>query len=154
MRINGLNFEDLEDEQLFFEELAIGMAQELIAEAMEEKELKKADLARILGKTKSYVTGILSSGRNLIVRTLARILFSLGNSVEFGKTPIKGQENPSGVCDQLHLLFQNWVPIAHGATDAGNQKSGSLKWETSGPINEGQNSFLKLLQQKNKPMAA
>ena len=122
MIIDGLAFEDSEDAQLYFEELAIAMAQELIAEAMDEKKIKKADLARVLGKTKSYLTGILSSGRNLTVRTLARVLFSLGYSADFAKASLKGGETKPSLGRNQQPLFQEW-----GET--------SLAWAAKGPPN-------------------
>lgn len=62
------------------EELLID-AQEEIAWAMGRASVSRADLAKMLGKSRSFVTQILSSGRNLTLRTLADIATALGSRV-------------------------------------------------------------------------
>ena len=62
----------LRQEELLFD------AQEEIALAMERARISKADLAKALGKSRAFVTQVLSSGRNLTLRTWADISTALG----------------------------------------------------------------------------
>lgn len=61
---------------------AVLQAAELIAAQMAEQGLSKADLARRLGKSRSWVTQLLNGGRNMTVRTLAEVLHALGSELE------------------------------------------------------------------------
>lgn len=56
-------------------------AQEEIAIAMSRECVVKADLAERLGKSRSFVTQVLNSGRNLTLRTWADIATALGYRV-------------------------------------------------------------------------
>ena len=62
------------------EELLVD-AQDEIALAMRQARATKADLAKALGKSRAFVTQILSSGRNLTLRTWADIATALGHRV-------------------------------------------------------------------------
>jgi transcriptional regulator with XRE-family HTH domain len=56
--------------------------QEAIAGAMEAQGVSRAELASRLGKTKGFVTQILSSERNLTLGTLAELADALGCAVQ------------------------------------------------------------------------
>lgn len=53
-------------------------AAQLVFEAMQQREMSRADLARCLGKNRSYVTKLLSGEENLSVGNLEKILRKLG----------------------------------------------------------------------------
>jgi len=78
-----LHTEDMATDPDYFEEYALLQAQEIIAEQMEKNEVSKAELARRMNVSKAYVTKLLSSGRNLTLRTLARVLFHMGSEISF-----------------------------------------------------------------------
>lgn len=67
-----------ERERLFTQEQLIVDAAEEIWAAMEAKKLSKVDLATTLGKSKAFVSQVLTGSRNMTLRTLADIAFSLG----------------------------------------------------------------------------
>ena len=54
---------------------------------MEEQQVSKTDLARLVGTSKSHVTQLLSGSRNLTLRTLADLAFALGHKVEIRSLP-------------------------------------------------------------------
>lgn len=58
---------------------------------MEELNISKVDLAKRLGKSKSYVTQMLSGSRNMTLSTLSDICFALGFKPEV-KIPVKPVE--------------------------------------------------------------
>ena len=72
---------DLEKGSFFYEELGLMKAQEVIAQALEETGMRRVDLARKIGKTKPDITRMLSTGRNLTIRSLNRVLFHLGREL-------------------------------------------------------------------------
>lgn len=69
---------DAEYEQILNQERFILEVTERICGYMEEHNISRAELARRLGKTKGYVSQLLSGGRNLTVRTIADVSYALG----------------------------------------------------------------------------
>jgi len=67
-----------ERERIFAQEQLIVDAAEEIWAAMEKAQKSNVDLAATLGKSKAFVSQILSGSRNMTLRTLADIAFSLG----------------------------------------------------------------------------
>jgi transcriptional regulator with XRE-family HTH domain len=94
-------YEDLmQDEKfrrLFAMESLAAEASELIARLMAEQNLSKADLARKLGKTRSWITQLLSGKTNMTVCTLAEIANALNAEVKLQAQPVnwKGAVLPS-----------------------------------------------------------
>ena len=62
-------------------------ATELISRLMEEKKITKAELARRIGKTRGYVTQLLSGSRNMTVYTLADLALALDSRIELKPRP-------------------------------------------------------------------
>jgi len=58
------------------EDLILDLTEDILI-LMEENEISKADLSRQLGKSRSFVTQILSGARNMTLRTLSDICFVL-----------------------------------------------------------------------------
>jgi len=71
-----------ENRRLLLQEELILEVTEALARALEEQGLQKQELAKRLGKTKGYVTQLLSGGKNLTLRTLAAVADALGRSVQ------------------------------------------------------------------------
>jgi plasmid maintenance system antidote protein VapI len=79
---------DVEHRRLFAQERLIADAAEEIYVAMERGGgTTRAALADRLGKSKAFVTQILSGSRNLTLRTLADIAEALGQRVELRLRP-------------------------------------------------------------------
>lgn len=73
--------------RLFSQESLIVATAETIWEEMERRNVTKAGLAEMLGKSKAFVTQILSGDRNMTLRTLADIAFALEVQVELRLRP-------------------------------------------------------------------
>ena len=58
-------------------ESAMADAAETVARAMADKNMKKADLARELGRSRAWVTQLLNGSQNATIRTLAEVLYEL-----------------------------------------------------------------------------
>jgi transcriptional regulator with XRE-family HTH domain len=69
---------DLEYRRLLEQESLITDATELIYELMEERGLNQKQLAKKIGKSKGFVSQVLSGRRNMTLRTLSDLLFALG----------------------------------------------------------------------------
>ena len=63
--------------RMFLQEGCILSATEEISRVMEEKQVTKADLARLLDCSKAHVTQLLNGGRNMTLRTLSDICMVL-----------------------------------------------------------------------------
>lgn len=74
---------DAEYERLLNEERFILEVTERICAFMDEKGISRSELAQRLGKTKGYVSQLLSGGRNLTMRTVADVSQALGANLHF-----------------------------------------------------------------------
>ncbi len=70
---------DAEDERLLSQERFIVEATELICELLERDGVSRQELADRLGKTKGFVSQVLSGERNMTLRTLADLAHALGH---------------------------------------------------------------------------
>jgi transcriptional regulator with XRE-family HTH domain len=68
----------VENRRLLREEELILEATVALAQALEAEGMRKTELAQRLGKSRAFVTQILSGGRNLTLRTLADAADALG----------------------------------------------------------------------------
>ena len=96
--------------RLYQQERAIQEATDLICEVMEEQGVSRADLARRLGTTKSYITQLLDGRYNMTVRTMSDVLGALGRAVHF-------QDGPLSVTVQATPLLSIHEGFSWGATD-------------------------------------
>lgn len=75
-----------EEELTLREETALAIAQATIQNAIDDAELSRADFARRMGCSPSYVTRILQGDHNLTIRTLARALGACGQQLSLDST--------------------------------------------------------------------
>jgi len=73
--------EDKEFERLMAQEDLIMDVTERFCALLEEEEINKSTLSKIMNKTKGYVSQVLNGGRNLTLRSMADIAYSLGYTV-------------------------------------------------------------------------
>ena len=74
--------EDPEFRKLLSIEALVAGASEMVAKLMVEQNVSKADLARKLNKSRSWVTQLLSGEANMTIRTLAEVIFTLNAEVK------------------------------------------------------------------------
>jgi transcriptional regulator with XRE-family HTH domain len=74
--------QDPEFRKLYAVEGLLGDAAQMIADLLEQKKMKKADLARLLNKTPAFVSQLLNGHANMTVRTLAEVVYALGAIVK------------------------------------------------------------------------
>ena len=73
----------------FQQEKAIVDVTELICARLDAQGLSRSDLARMLGRTKGWVTQLLDGENNKTIRTVADVFAVLGMSVQFNAVPIE-----------------------------------------------------------------
>ncbi len=71
------NFSKAEERTYAREELVYNVTEDILV-ALEDLSVSKKELARRLGKSRSYVTQILSGARNMTLGSLSDICFALG----------------------------------------------------------------------------
>lgn len=103
--------------QLVGEETLILEATEAICERMEQDpELTRKALAERLGRSKGYVTQVLSGERNMTLRTLAQFAAAFDCRAEVKLTPIPGppgEKPPCDLCDDTgRMLLSKRYPGA------------------------------------------
>jgi transcriptional regulator with XRE-family HTH domain len=116
----------LERESLAFE------ATELISRLMEEQKISKAELAERLGRSRAFVTQILSGSRNLTLHTFADVVFELGCRIELEALPLLQTKDDRG------------YTVIYEFPDPGNRTRRNEKWERKKPTHsELKNKILK-----------
>jgi hypothetical protein len=105
---------DPEFRKLYAVEGMMADAAQLISELLERRNLKQADLARLLKKTPAFVSQLLNGRHNMTVRTLAEVLFVLGasakiNAVDEGKSSATDTSN-------MHTFHMHLPVPGHGPT--------------------------------------
>jgi antitoxin component HigA of HigAB toxin-antitoxin module len=104
------------------ESLAIE-ATELICTLMKERKMQKSDLAQRIGKSKAYVTQVLSGSRNMTLHTFADLAFALGHKVELHSSSLSKSSEVvlyKNVIQMrnnfLRKVPQSWIPGMEEAT--------------------------------------
>lgn len=83
--------------KLYAIEGLVAEAGEFIARLLEEQRVSKAELARRLGKSRAYITQMLSGSTNLTVRTLAEVAYALGVEVKLEGVPLQAARQAAEV---------------------------------------------------------
>lgn len=97
--------EDPEYRKLYAIEGLVTDAAELLARLVEQQGINKADLARRLGKSRAWVTQLLSGRANMTIRTFAEVVYALGAEVKLGTQPQKTQQDRTSLLQQWAAAF-------------------------------------------------
>ncbi len=81
--------------RLYQQERAIQELTDLLCEVMDEEDVSRAELARRLGKTPSYITQLLDGRANMTIRTISDVLHALNRTVHFQDGPLSATVSPS-----------------------------------------------------------
>lgn len=73
------------------EETLIEATMEMISAILEEDGLSRTELAKRLGRSKGYVSQILSGDRNMTLRTLAQVMFALDSRAKIKVEPLSAK---------------------------------------------------------------
>ena len=95
---------------LFQQEHLILRATEELCRTMDEERLSKASVAERIGKSKAFVTQVLSGRRNMTLRTLAELAWACGHAVDLRLT--KTSQAPSRQMARKILYRGSAQPIA------------------------------------------
>lgn len=72
---------DPEFKKLYAVEHLIADTAQMLSDLLQRRNLKKADLARMLNKTPAFVSQLLNGKANMTIRTLAEVIHALGAHV-------------------------------------------------------------------------
>lgn len=112
---------------LLEQEMLLLAATELICELLEKKRLSRAELAKRIGKSKAFVSQILSGRRNMTLRTLAEVAWALDARIEL--LPARKSVGAAAARRQVSLLGHggaSWAQRHAGAVaSAGHRKTRS-----------------------------
>ena len=87
--------EDPKNLRLYQQERAIYEVTELIESTMKDRGVGRSDLAKMIGKSKGWVTQFLDGEANKTVRTVADTLTVLGQEFHFFVSPIQVSNKPT-----------------------------------------------------------
>jgi len=94
----------------------IGDTAEMIWQLLVRRDMKQADLARLLKKTPAFVSQLLNGKANMTIRTLAEVVYALGATVK-----IEAQDESISTCEAtndpqmqtFHTQIYARVPGSH-----------------------------------------
>ena len=98
--------EDPEYRKLYAIEGLVADAAELLARLMEQQGINKADLARRLGKSRAWVTQLLSGKANMTFRTFAEVVYALGAEVRLAAQPQETEQDRTSLLQRWAAAFQ------------------------------------------------
>lgn len=98
--------EDPEYRKLYAIEGLVTDAAELVAGLMQEQGMNKAQLARRLGKSRAWVTHLLSGKANMTMRTFAEVVHLLGAQVGLSTQPQAIQQERPSLPQQRFTSFR------------------------------------------------
>jgi DNA-binding phage protein len=112
---------------LLEQELLVVAATELICELLEKKQVSRAELAKRIGKSRAFVSQILSGSRNMTLRTLAEVAWALDTRIEL--LPARKSVGAAAARRQVSLVGHggaSWAQRHAGAVpSAGHRKTRS-----------------------------
>jgi transcriptional regulator with XRE-family HTH domain len=85
--IDNLVYES-EEMKFYLQEKLILETTQIIATLMEEKGIKKSELAEKLGRTKGYITQLLDGRANMTLRTISDVMWALDSSLIVNAGPL------------------------------------------------------------------
>lgn len=109
--------QDPEFRKMYAVEGLLGDAAQLVADLLEHKKMKKADLARLLNKTPAFVSQLLNGRANMTVRTLAEVIYALGATVKLQTEDIPVPHKDASTHHGSHVFH---IPDACLIKPAGN----------------------------------
>ena len=122
--------EDPEYRKLYAIEGLVADAAELVASLMKEQNLTKADLARRLGKSRAWVTQVLSGRANMTMRTFAELVYALGAQVTLSARPpvrMPGRATAVGLERLRNGLRGHDLTASWSSQPAAQQRTGSTE---------------------------
>jgi transcriptional regulator with XRE-family HTH domain len=126
----SVNFSNAEERAYAREDLVYNVTEDLLI-IMEDNDISKVELSRRLGKSKSYITQILSGSRNMTLSTFSDICFALNFKP---KICLPVQEDQENTPQKLVYHTQNInYEIAHRTTNIFNviNRSDELQWKNT-----------------------
>lgn len=124
-------FEQSSDDnrRLLREEALILEVTEAVSAVMQEEGVSKTQLAKRLGKTKGFISQLLSGGRNLTLRTLAGLVEALGYRVTITVSKDRDRMSVSSASPDLRVSnIESWsAPWAQSLTRRESDFSVSLR---------------------------
>jgi antitoxin component HigA of HigAB toxin-antitoxin module len=92
-----------EEKRLFEQERVIFEVTELISKLMEEQNVSKADLARLLKTSKANITQMLDGRRNMTLRSIVDVTFHLNASLCIGARALMSNQSWYDVSFRVQL---------------------------------------------------
>ncbi len=77
-----------ENRKIYEQERILLDTTELLATVMHQRKISRAELAKRVGKSKSFITQVLRGDQNLTLRTIADLFFALDYRVGFKALPM------------------------------------------------------------------
>lgn len=98
--------QDPEYRRLYAVEGLVTEAAEFVSELMQEQGINKAELARRLGKSRAWVTRLLSGSANMTMRTFAELVYALGAEVEISRKDRPARRDRSVASHVQHFSYK------------------------------------------------
>jgi transcriptional regulator with XRE-family HTH domain len=101
--------QDPEFRKLYAIESLLGDAAQMVADLLDRRKMKKADLAKLLNKTPAYVSQLLNGRANMTVHTLAEVASALNATVKIEANDVCNEHNE--VSSHPHARVFHFSPM-------------------------------------------
>lgn len=105
--------EELVDVELI-QGASLAMAQATLQQAINKRQISRADLAKRMGRKRSFVTRMMNGDHNMTIKTFALALAACAYRPTFGFAPITWTWADQS--EQLTLTMQDLVPAGAGTS--------------------------------------
>jgi predicted XRE-type DNA-binding protein len=109
----------------YAEDRAISVLTRVVQEAIDNAGLSRAEVARVLGTTKSYISQVLNGSTNMTLKTLGALLWVAGRQVAELRTQVVGAEDRPSVqvtAFVMQTAVTNRMTFDAGPTDVAHFK--------------------------------
>lgn len=98
----------------YAEDQAISVLISAVQDAINDAKISRAEIARLLGTTKSYVSQVLNGSPNLTVKSLGALLWAAGREVSELRTVAVGAEMRREPAAAMVVTMMNSTKPEHG----------------------------------------
>jgi transcriptional regulator with XRE-family HTH domain len=125
-----------EYQRLVEQETLIADAGEIVCELLEAQGIERQELARRLGKSKSFVTQILSGERNMTLRTLADLAYALDHRFELRYAALSAARTYNRAVGEGEFVENDPQPFSGLLTNCLSSRRERRPGQTRAPIPE------------------
>jgi len=121
--------QDPERQRVYEQESLAFEATEVISDLMLRQNVNKSELAKRIGRSKAYVTQLLSGSRNMTLHTFADLAFALGHRIEMSPASLNSVRAPR---EEVLPAPRSQLALAQVWVTVGQSQVATPQWKSQG----------------------